>query len=117
MQRQLSPPQGARTPLIETESLTRALFVSRLNRFVVRFRRGTRFGLAYLANSGRLGEVLLSGTELLLARRRHMKLGWEALGATWSQRWPGDRPRTVFLAASRVNQLAERLLAEQRIPS
>jgi sugar fermentation stimulation protein A len=102
--------------MLETESLTRALFVSRLNRFVVRFRRGTRFGRAYLANPGRLGEVLLPGTELLLARRRHPKLGWEALGATWSQRWPRDRPRTVFLAASRVNQLAERLLAEQRIP-
>ena len=64
MQRQLSTPQDATIPLLETESLTRALFVSRLNRFVVRFRRGTRFGRAYLANSGRLGEVLLPGTEL-----------------------------------------------------
>ena len=67
MQRQVSPLQGATIPLLETESLTRALFVSRLNRFVVRFRRGTCFGRACLANSGRLWEVLLPGTELSFA--------------------------------------------------
>lgn len=103
-------------PLLETEPLKRALFMGRPNRFVVCFRNGALEGRAYLANSGRLGEVLLPGTELLLAKRSHTNLAWEALGATWSQRWPGDQPRTVFLAAARINQLVERLLIKRRIP-
>jgi len=103
-------------PLFATEPLVRATFVDRPNRFLVRYRRAGRQGVGYLANSGRLGEILLPGTEVLLAERRHTKIGREVLGAAWSRRWPGDRPRAVLLNSSRANDVAERLLAARLIP-
>lgn len=103
-------------PIFTTERLERAVFVERPNRFLVRVRRRSFEGLAYLANPGRLGEILLPGTELLLARRAHTRMGWEAVGATWHARWPGDRPRCVFLNAARINDVVARLLQERRIP-
>jgi sugar fermentation stimulation protein A len=102
--------------LYQTEPLERASFDGRPNRFVVAFRRGRQRGHAYLANTGRLGEILLPGTELLLARRPHTRLRREAVGAAWSERWPGDAARTVYLNAARTNGLAERLLQERLIP-
>lgn len=102
--------------LLETERLERGVFLERLNRFVLRFRRGAIDELAHLANPGRLGEILLPGTELLLERRPQGLIGWKAVGATWSKRWRGDAPRTVFLDTARTNRLAERLIEEQLIP-
>ncbi len=102
--------------LFETEPLEPARFLERPNRFVVRFRRKGSDGLAYLANPGRLGEILLPDTTLLLARRAHTRMGWEALGATWLQRWPGDCGRSVLLNAARMNQLAEIVLRQRLIP-
>lgn len=105
-----------RRPLLETEPLARGIFLERPNRFVVRFRRGRREDVAHLANPGRLGEILLPGTGLLLERRPGNRIGWRAVGATWASRWPGDRPRTVFLDTTRLNRLVERLLEERLIP-
>jgi sugar fermentation stimulation protein A len=101
----------------EIAPLQRGTFMGRPNRFIVHYRRGRTEGKAYLANPGRLGEILLPGVDLLLARRPHTKIGMEAIGATWRRRWPGDRPRTVFLNTGRVNDLAHRLLEGRRIPS
>lgn len=103
-------------PLFETEPLQRGLFLERPNRFVVRYRKGARRGTAYIANPGRMGEILLPGTELLLARRLHTRTGVEAVGATWKRRWSGDRPRSIYLNTGRINDLAERLLQERKIP-
>ncbi len=103
-------------PLFETEPLARGVFLERPNRFVVKFRRGRTEDAAHLANPGRLGEILLPGTEVLLERRPKDRIGWRAVGATWSSRWPGDEPRTVFLDAPRLNRLVERLLEEGLIP-
>lgn len=102
--------------LFETEPLKRAIFLERLNRFVVRFRKGGIEEVAYLANPGRLGEILLPGTELLLEHRPQGRVAWKAVGATWRSRWQGDGPRTVFLDTTRINHLAERLIEEQLIP-
>ena len=103
-------------PLYETEPLERAVFLDRPNRFILRYLKGGREGSAYVANPGRMGEILLPGTELLLARRPHTRTGIEAVGAAWRKRWAGDRPRLVFLNTGRVNDVAERLLEERRIP-
>ncbi|MBI3046834.1 MAG: DNA/RNA nuclease SfsA [Acidobacteria bacterium] len=82
----------------------------------MRFRNGAAEGIAHLANPGRLAEVLLPGTELLLERCPQNRIGWKVIGATWSARWPGDRPRIVYLDATRMNRLAERLIAQGLIP-
>lgn len=107
--------------LLETEPLLPAAFVERLNRFVVRCRiEGARGGAsdvtAYMANPGRMGEMLLPATELLLAPRPRSRLRWEAVGLRWRERWPGDRPRVVFLNAGQVTRVAARLLEERLIP-
>jgi len=73
-------------------------------------------GIAHLANPGRLGEILLPGTELLIERRPQTRVGWKVVGATWAWRWPGDQPRTVYLDAARVNRVAERLIEERLVP-
>jgi sugar fermentation stimulation protein A len=109
-------PQSPNGQIFVTEPLLRRPFLERPNRFILRYEAGKRRGRAYLANPGRLGEILLPGTDVLLARRRHTKIGWEAVGAAWSRRWPGDTPRVVFLNTGRVNHVARRLLEEQRIP-
>jgi sugar fermentation stimulation protein A len=102
--------------LLVTGPLETALFLDRPNRFVVRYRKGRRDGIAYLANPGRLGEILLPGTRLLLEKRPGARIDRHAVGAIWQSRWDGDRPRAVFLDTGRINRLAERLLVEQRIP-
>jgi sugar fermentation stimulation protein A len=102
--------------LYQSGPLEPALFLERPNRFTVLFQKGGRRGIAFLANPGRLQEILLPRTELLLARRPHTSLGWEVAGATWQERWPGDVPRTLFLNAARMNHVAETLLQNRRIP-
>jgi sugar fermentation stimulation protein A len=103
-------------PLLQTGRLEPGVFVERLNRFVVRVRRGGVEEAAHLPNPGRLGEILLPGTPLLLEPRPHGHLRWKAIGATWSERWPGDAPRAVLLDTARINRLAERLIEEGLIP-
>lgn len=103
-------------PLFVTPPLERAVFLDRPNRFVLRIRRGAREEYAHLANPGRLGEILLPGVDLLLERRPGTSLGWKAIGATWSARWPGDQPRTVFLDTAAINRVAEALLRARLVP-
>lgn len=102
--------------LLSVGPLERGVFLERVNRFVVRFRRSGREELAHLPNPGRLGEILLPGTELLLERLPTGHLAWKAVGAAWSERWPGDRPHVVCLDTSRTNRLAERLIEKRLIP-
>ncbi len=99
-----------------TEPLRAARFEARPNRFVVHYRQGRRSGQAHVANPGRMDEILLPGTALFLAPRPHTRLSWEAVGARWTQRWEGDRPRVVFLNTGRVNQLARALLDRRLVP-
>lgn len=108
--------------LLETEPLRPAAFVARVHRFVVKARiKGEGRGpasevAAYMANPGRMWEMLLPGTEMLLAPRPDGRLRWEAVGLRWQQRWPADRPRVVFLNAGQVARVARRLLEERLIP-
>ncbi len=111
----------AAAPLMETEPLRPAAFVSRLNRFMVSCslvgaRGRSRRVTAYMANPGRMWEMLLPGTQLLLAPRPKARIKWEAVGLRWAGRWPGDAPRVVFLNAGQVARVAERLLQERLIP-
>ncbi|MFB3905942.1 MAG: DNA/RNA nuclease SfsA [Acidobacteriota bacterium] len=103
------------SPLLLTEPLRAAQFVERANRFSLAFQDGDQTGTAYLANSGRLEEILLPGTELLLAARPHRRLVWEALGARFKSRWPDDPPRTVFLNSSLCNRIVRELLRRKLI--
>lgn len=100
----------------QTEPLLDAQFIERPNRFIVHYRMGKEKGRAYMANPGKLQEILVPGTTLLLARRPHTKIGIEVVGAKWQSRWPGDVPRAVFLNTGRVNALAETLLKARLIP-
>src|SRR5262245_19465770 len=119
------------TILFATEPLERAVFLERPNRFMVRVQRrpqpprgaatssrhaSQRTTLAHIGNPGRMGEILLPGTEVLLAHRHHTASRWEAVGAAWAERWPGDRPRAVCLETGRINHLARSLIEEQCIP-
>ncbi len=117
-----APPSSGTEPLLlETEPLRRAAFVARLNRFVVRASMDQGRGpasevAAYMANPGRMWEMLLPATELLLAPRTGGRLRWEAVGLRWQARWPGDSPRVVFLNARQIARVAGRLLEERLIP-
>ncbi|MFU8802198.1 MAG: DNA/RNA nuclease SfsA [Bradymonadaceae bacterium] len=102
-------------PIYQTEPLLRAELIERPNRFIMHYRRGGEMGRAYVANPGKMQEILVSGTTLLLARRPHTKVGVEVVGAHWERRWPGDEPRAVFLNTGLVNTLAERLLRRRLI--
>ena len=121
------------TILFATEPLERALFLERPNRFIVRVQRrrmlptpadpaslaprsSARGSIAHIANPGRMGEILLPGTEVLLSRRPHTTSGWAAVGATWVERWPGDRPRAVLLETGRINHLARCLIERRALP-
>ncbi len=103
-------------PLFATPPLERAVFVERINRFLVKVRRGAGETLAHLPNPGRLGEILLPGVAVLLEPRPDTRFGWKAVGATWAARWPGDRPRTVYLDTVGINHLAEALIRERLVP-
>jgi len=117
--------------LYATEPLERAVFLERPNRFIVRVQRRPRpprapalssrrasqqTTLAHIGNPGRMGEILLPRTEVLLASRPHTASGWEAVGAVWAARWPGDRPRAVCLETGRINHLARALIEKGCIP-
>ncbi len=102
--------------LFRTEKLIRGRFLERSNRFIVRYETAEGASTAYMANPGKLGEILLPEVDLLLAERPHTKHGREVVGATWRQRWAGDEPRTVYLNTGQMNRLARRLLEEKSIP-
>ena len=100
-----------------TEPLERARFVERPNRFIVITDRDKERRRTYVANPGKLHEILIPGTtELLLKHKPQTKTKWETLGARWSSRWEGDPERTVFLNTGRVNDVAEAYLREGAIP-
>ena len=115
--------------LYATEPLERAMFLERPNRFIVRVQRrpprpparssrraSPPTTLAHNGNPGRMGEILLPGTEVLLAPRPHTTTGGDAVGAAWAERWAGDRPRAVCLETGRINHLARSLLEKGCIP-
>jgi sugar fermentation stimulation protein A len=104
------------TPYLDTGPLLEAEFLERPNRFIVHYRMGGEVGRAYMANPGKLQEILVPGTTLLLAERPHTKVGVEVVGARWQARWPGDTPRAVFLNTGQVNTLAGTLLRNRLIP-
>ncbi len=103
--------------LLETEPLRPAAFLERLNRFVVSCRLADgREAAAYMANPGRMWEMLLPGTDMLLAPRPRSRIRWEAVGLRWTHRWPGDKPRVVFLNTAQVARVAEKLLQARMVP-
>jgi sugar fermentation stimulation protein A len=105
------------SPVIyETEPLERAEFLDRPNRFIVRCRIGGAKREAYIANPGRLGEILLPTSDLLIANRPHTRMGREVLGARWRRRWAKDHSRSVFLNTGRINDLAQELLSKELLP-
>src|SRR5262245_66212501 len=104
------------TILFATEPLERAVFLERPNRFMVRVQRrpqpprgaatssrhaSQRTTLAHIGNPGRMGEILLPGTEVLLAHRPHTASRWEAVrseerrvGKERSGGWSREHERT-----------------------
>lgn len=103
--------------MYQTDSLQRASFVKRPNRFIVITDRDGEQRRTYVANPGKLNEILLCGpTDVLLKHKPDTKTKWESVGAIWDQRWEGDHPRAVFLNTGLVNDVAEAYLAEEKIP-
>lgn len=101
----------------QTEPLERARFLERPNRFIVFADHDGKRRRVYVANPGKLHEILLpQTTDLLLAHKPHTKTKWEAVGATWEKRWQGDRRRSVFLNTGRVNDIADAYLSQGLVP-
>lgn len=103
--------------MYETEPLERASFVERPNRFIVMTDRGGERHRTYVANPGKLNEILLPGTtDVLLKHKPDTKTKWETIGAVWNQRWDGDRQRAVFLNTGLVNDVADAYLRGGVVP-
>lgn len=100
-----------------TDPLERASFLHRPNRFIVFADHCGEERRTYVANPGKLHEILLpETTEVLLAHKPHTKTKWESVGAVWDARWDGDGQRAVFLNTGRVNDVAEAYLAAGLVP-
>ncbi len=100
-----------------SEALERATFLERPNRFIAMVERDGEPLRTYIANPGKLNEILLPGqTEVLLAHKPHTKTKWESVGAVWQSRWEGDGERAVFLNTGRVNDVADAYLSEGLVP-
>jgi sugar fermentation stimulation protein A len=97
-------------PWYSTEPLIRSRFVRRDNRFVVTHRQGGTTATAYLSNSGRLGEILVDGVDVLLAERPKSRHHHEVLAAGWTARFAGDTPRVVMLNSGRINRVVETMI-------
>ena len=105
------------SPPFQSDSLQRAAFLERPNRFIVFADHDGERRRTYVANPGKLQEILLPDvTELLLAHKPHTKTKWETMGACWESRWPDDPPRAVFLNTGQVNDVAEAYLSAGLIP-
>lgn len=101
----------------QTEPLECATFVERPNRFIALTDREGPRRRTYIANPGKLHEILLpETTEVLLLHKPDTKTKYETLGARWEARWQGDRPRSVFLNTGRVNDVAAAYLDEGLVP-
>ena len=102
---------------LQSEALTPAAYLARHQRFTLEVQRGDHQHAAYVANPGRMHELLLPGVTVHLAPRPLRKLPWEALALSWHARWPGDRPRAVYLCTPQINTLAAALLQADLVPA
>lgn len=101
----------------KTGPLQHASFIERPNRFIVFAKHDGQQRRTYVANPGKLHEILLPEvTKLLLAHKPHTKTKWEVVAATWDSRWHQDPPRTVFLNTGRVNDVADSYLTAGLVP-
>ncbi len=101
----------------QSPPLESASFVERPNRFIVLTDENGERRRTYVANPGKLNEILLPGiTDVLLLSKPDTKTKFESLAATWQSRWDGDRPRTVFLNTGRVNDVADAYLSQGLVP-
>ena len=92
-------------------------FLYRPNRFILFADHKGEELRTYVANPGKLQEILIPGvTEVILEHKPHTKTKWEAVGACWQSRWEGDPPRAVFLNTGKVNDIADRYLSAGLIP-
>ncbi len=89
--------------------LIKALFLERLNRFVVRVEIKGRQVLAYLPNPGRLWELLLPGRPLLLSKNRGEKYPFTVIACLHK-----DYP--VLLHTHLTNHYVANIIEEGRIP-
>ncbi len=103
--------------IFSTDPLHRAAFVERPNRFIVFADHDGQRRRTYVANPGKLNEILLPEvTEVLLAHKPHTKTKWESVGACWDCRWDDDTERAVFLNTGRVNDVADAYLQAGLVP-
>ncbi len=87
----------------------KATFIDRPNRFVIRCKVGSRTHRVYLPNPGRLWEILLPGTPILLARNETGTLPYTAIAA--------EKDGTpVLLHTHRTNDIVAGLIEQHRLP-
>ena len=101
----------------QTTVLESANFVHRPNRFIIHTDGDGERHRTYVANPGKLNEILIpETTEVLLLHKPDTKTKYESLAARWDARWEGDDPRCVFLNTGRVNDVAEAYLSQGLVP-
>ncbi|HAA83930.1 MULTISPECIES: DNA/RNA nuclease SfsA [Thermodesulfobacterium] len=92
-----------------------AIFIERVNRFVVKIKikdglSGSTYDFAYLPNPGRLWELLLEGTELLVfPNPKNSKLPYTVLACK-------KRENYVLLHTHLTNHIVSTLIGEEKIP-
>lgn len=91
-----------------TENALEAIFIERLNRFTVKCLLGDKEVMAYLPNPGRLHEILLPGS-ILLIREKQGGIPFEVRGA-----WRGGF--LIPLDTHSTNDIVESLINQGRIP-
>lgn len=86
-------------------------FLKRLNRFVIEVELGGRIEQAYLANPGRLWELLLPGTEILLSPApANRKLPYTVIACRKDD-------NTVLLHTHLTNRIISGLIKEDKLPA
>lgn len=87
--------------------LIKAIFLERINRFVIRAQLGNQEVLAYLPNPGRLWELLLQGVELLLMPTPENKYKYTLIACL-------KDGKPVLLHTHYTNRYIKNLIAEGR---
>lgn len=87
---------------------TRARFIERLNRFVARVKIDGSEKLVYVPNTGRLGELLLPGCEVVLEPQNGKYL--------FRIQYVMYKDNPVIINSTQANDIFQRLLSEKKVP-
>lgn len=93
---------------MDLKRVVKGVFLKRENRFLTVVKIGDRIDFAYLPNPGRLWELLLPGTEVLLVKSSSGSYPYVLFASRKGMEW-------VILHTHYTNRLIEKLISEERI--